>query len=355
MICATVSVGANLAAMAADDRFVITAIVLARLALPLLIPRFPLMILAALVLDAADNSLLAHFSSVDLGPSGPYQSFDKALDTYYLAIAYLAAMRNWTSTPAFRIARVLFYYRLVGVVAFELFDSRALLLVFPNTFEFFFIAYEALRTRWDPERWSGRFWLYVAGGIWVFIKLPQEYWIHVAQLSFTDVVADHPWFGVMCLLGLGVLAWLAWFVVRPRMPGPLAGWRFAAPPAPATPPRRATRAPWNELAEKSILLTLLAVIFAAILPSVHLSAFDVALGVVALVTANLAIATWGGRSVHFALLLAVNFLLIYAGSRARSDGGNLSVVASLFFAYLTTLIVVLYDTYRPFRAARDHP
>src|SRR5262249_40169947 len=146
-------------------------------------------------------------------------------------------------------------------VAFELFDSRVMLVLFPNTFEFFFIAYEGLRTRWDPERWSGRFWLYVAGGIWVFIKLPQEYWIHVAKLDFTDVVADHLWFGVLCLVGLGVLAWLAWFVVRPRMPEPLAGWRFTAPPVPATPPR-AARVPWNELAEKSILLTLLAVIVA---------------------------------------------------------------------------------------------
>jgi hypothetical protein len=34
---------------------------------------------------------------------------------------------------------------------------------------------------------------------------------------------------------------------------------------------------------------------------------------------------------------------------------TLSVAAGLFFAYLTTLIVVLYDTYRPLRAARDVP
>ncbi|HMF41502.1 MAG TPA: hypothetical protein VKQ32_12450 [Polyangia bacterium] len=89
--------------MAADDRFVITAIVLARLALPLLIPRIPLIILGTLVLDAADNSLLAHFSSVDLGPAGPYQSFDKALDTYTLAVAHLATMRNWIpATPTGR-------------------------------------------------------------------------------------------------------------------------------------------------------------------------------------------------------------------------------------------------------------
>src|SRR4029079_6956165 len=107
----------------------------------LLIPRFPLVILAALVLDAVDGTLLELFSDVDTGPGGPYQSFDKALDIYYLAIAYLATMRNWSSQPAFRVGQFLFYYRLVGVLAFELLDSRAMLLLFPNTFEFFFIAY----------------------------------------------------------------------------------------------------------------------------------------------------------------------------------------------------------------------
>jgi hypothetical protein len=337
--------------MSADDAVVVTAIVLARLALPLLIPRIPLLILAALVLDAADGSLLEHLTSIDTGPAGPYQSFDKALDIYYLAIAYLATMRNWTSAPAFRIGRFLFYYRLVGVVAFEALDSRAMLLLFPNTFEFFFIAYEGLRTRWDPERWSGRFWLLLAGGIWVFIKLPQEYWIHVAKLDFTDAVADHPWFGVLCLLGVGALAWVVWFVVRPRMPEPLPGWHFTAPALPATPPR-APGVPWRDLAEKSVLLTLLTTIVAEILPSVHLSALDITLGVAALVAANLAISTWGGPGVHLVLLLAINFLLIYVGSRALSDRGNLTVATGLFFAYLTTLIVVLYDGYRPFRAAR---
>src|SRR4051812_2336610 len=289
--------------MAADDRFLIVAIVLSRLALPLAIPRFPLVILAALVLDAVDGSLLAHFTSVDVGPDGPYQSFDKALDIYYLAIAYLATMRNWTSTPAFRIARFLFYYRLVGVVAFELLDSRAMLLLFPNTFEFFFIAYEGLRLRWDPARWSGRFWLLVAGGIWVFIKLPQEYWIHVAQLDFTDAVSDHPWFGALCLAGIGVLVWLVLFVVRPRMPEPEPGWRWAAPPLPATAPRRTS---WRDLAEKTILLVLLTTIVAEILPSVHLSALDITLGVVVLVAVNLAIVRW---RLHAAALLVVNFLV----------------------------------------------
>ena len=252
--------------MNADDQAIVTAIILARLALPLLIPRFPLAIAAAFLLDAVDNGLLGGLTNVDLSAAGPYQSWDKALDLYYLSIAYLSTLRNWTSRSAFRTGQFLFYYRLVGSVLFELLQSRAMLLVFPNTFEFFFIAYEGLRTRWDPQRWSGRFWWYAAGGIWVFVKLPQEYWIHVAQLDFTDAVADHPWFGVLCLLGLGVLAWLVWFVVRPRMPQPLADWHFTAPPVPSTPRPRAAGVAWSELAEKSILLTLLAVIVAEIRP-----------------------------------------------------------------------------------------
>src|SRR4051794_12887256 len=166
-----------LAALATDDRAIVAAIVLARLALPLLIPRIPLVILGALVLDALDNSLLGWFTAVDLGPDGSYQSVDKALDIYYLAIAYLSTLRNWTSRPAFHVGQALFYYRLVGVLAFEALDSRAMLLVFPNTFEYFFIAYEALRTRFDPQRCSARWWVLLAAAIWIVIKLPQEYWI----------------------------------------------------------------------------------------------------------------------------------------------------------------------------------
>ena len=122
------------------------------------------MIIAALVLDAVDGSLLEQFTTVDTGPDGPYQSFDKALDIYYLAIAYVATMRNWTSNAAVRVAQFLFYYRLVGVLAFELTGERAMLLIFPNTFEFFFIAYSLIALRWEPTRFSPRFWSQPARG-----------------------------------------------------------------------------------------------------------------------------------------------------------------------------------------------
>jgi hypothetical protein len=60
-----------LAELAGDERAVIAVIVLARLLVPLLIPRFPLAILAALVLDGIDNSLLGAFTDVDL--AGGYE------------------------------------------------------------------------------------------------------------------------------------------------------------------------------------------------------------------------------------------------------------------------------------------
>src|SRR6185437_8328135 len=108
---------------------VFVAVVGARFIVPLFIPRFPLpAILASLTLDAVDQTI---FQSFGYNPP-QYQGYDKAMDMYYLAVAYLSTMRNWSSRPAVRVARFLYFYRLVGVVAFELSHWRPLLLIFPN-------------------------------------------------------------------------------------------------------------------------------------------------------------------------------------------------------------------------------
>ena len=161
-------------------------VILARFLVPLAIPRFPVPgLLASLVLDAVDQTVFQQFPGLDIAG---YQQYDKALDIYYLTIAYASTLRNWTDPFAFGIARFLFYYRLVGVLVFELADQQWLLLVFPNTFEYFFLAYELVRTRWAPVRLGHRALLRLAAGIWVVVKLPQEYWLHVAELDVTDEV-----------------------------------------------------------------------------------------------------------------------------------------------------------------------
>ncbi len=348
-----------LAALSAPDAAVVVLIVGARLLIPLLIPRWPLMILVAFALDGIDNGLLSSFTDVDMSADGPYQSWDKALDIYYQSIAYLAAMRNWTSRPAFRIAQFLFFYRLVGVVAFELTGERALLLVFPNTFEFFFIAYELIRLRREPARWGPRFWLLVAAGLWVFVKLPQEWWIHIAQLDFTDTVADHPWVGAVALVGGAGLAAVGWFVARPRMGPPDWPWRIAADPPPAVDPHtRPVRAP--EVAEKVALLALICVIFAEILPSIDVPPWQVAVGVgcVVVLNATIAIGSGGQQGTaaavrRFAALLAVNLLLVFAASAVLTGPADFQLGAGLFFAFLLSVIIGLYDVCKPARDARD--
>ena len=175
--------------MGADTVFLV--VVLLRFVIPLFIPKYPLpAILAALVLDAADQTI---FSWVTDDPLPGYQAYDKALDVYYQAIAYITTMRTWRDPVAFQISRFLYLYRLIGVALFELSHARWVLLVFPNTFEYFFIAYEFVRTRWNPVRMSATALVGTAAFIWIFIKLPQEWWIHVAQLDFTEFMDDNPW------------------------------------------------------------------------------------------------------------------------------------------------------------------
>jgi len=143
-----------------------------RLLLPMLIPRFPLpAIVACLIVDSADQSILQALDVVV--PS--YQNIDKALDVYYLSIAYVATMRNWENLEALQIARALFYFRVVGVLAFELTDERILLAVFPNAFEPFFIYYEFIRMRGNPMK-SRKALVLVTAIIWLVVKLPHEWW-----------------------------------------------------------------------------------------------------------------------------------------------------------------------------------
>ena len=108
---------------------------------------------ACLILDSVDQSIFQQFPAI---PLDGYQSYDKALDVYYLSIAYLSTLRNWTNQFAFRMSQFLYYYRMVGVIVFELTQMRTILFIFPNTFEYFFIFVEAVRLGWNPSTWARR-------------------------------------------------------------------------------------------------------------------------------------------------------------------------------------------------------
>ena len=372
--------------MGTTEWIVVVLVVVARLLLPLTIPYFPLFgIVSCLILDAIDQSIFQQFPKIDLDG---YQSYDKALDVYYLAIAYLATMRNWTSRPAFRVSRFLWYYRLVGVVAFELTQVRALLLIFPNTFEYFFIFYEAVRVRWSPARIGTWTAVIAAALIWIFIKLPQEWWIHIAQLDMTDFIKEslfgvskdsswadtisaNPMVLVAAVVALALLILVVWWIVTRKAPPRDHGLRFRADPLP---PQlqgpelyRTVRADarffgWP-LVEKVALLGLVSVIFAQIL-DVRFGNLGVLVAVAIFVAINALVSQWlahRGRAwtsvaIELGGMALVNLaivLMLQVLERVLNIIDNPAPTGTtLFFVFLLTVLTVLFDRYRTILTAR---
>jgi len=345
------------------------SVVFARFALPLLIPLFPLpAIIACLLLDGVDQTIFQTF-----GYDPPfYQSYDKAMDVFYLSIAYLAGLRNWTNPQAVRVNRFLFFFRQIGVVAFELSGARFLLLLFPNTFEYFFIAYETVRTRRNPLRYGFRFWVLVAGAIWIFVKLPQEYWIHIAQLDLTDTIRDVAWFLPALIVALLALLAVLYFFVRPRLSPADWSWRFRADPLPEGIDEAHERAAYQAAhrkvfdtttLEKTFLIGLISIIFGEVLPGVEASSLQVFLGIAVFVVINAAIGlwaagrgySWNSAAVSFGVVFATNVVLVVLADVLLSRGpGQLHLVDGLFFIFLFSILTTLYDRYRPiadYRAA----
>ncbi len=352
-----------------SDTLIVVTILAVRFIVPLFIPRFPLpAILIALVVDAADQTILQQLTDLDLAN---YQNLDKALDIYYLAIAYVSVYRNWTNPFAVGIAQFLWYYRLVGVLLFEVFDQRWLLFVFPNTFEYFFIAYCVIQTRWDPRRVTNRRMVELAAFIWIVIKLPQEWWIHIAQNDFTDFMketvfgvdpatswsdafANRPWvLAAIILVFVGLV--VAAVMMRKRLP--TADWTFGVDmdrtdavvrPTEASPASlRAT------VLEKIVLIGLIGAIYVNVL-GLDTSTGQVVGATLLIVLANAAFSVWLARrgfaweslAVEFVALAALNAVLLGGYAAIVGDEG-VGLATVLFFGLLFTVLIVLFDRYRP--------
>jgi hypothetical protein len=360
-------------------------VILARLIAPLFIIRFPLpAIIACLVIDAVDQTVFQALApDADLSW---YQSYDKALDIYYLVIAYTATLRNWTNQFAVEIARFLIFYRLVGVVLFELSDQRWLLFVFPNTFEYFFIFYEAVRLFWDPRRMSTRVLIGATAFIWIFIKLPQEWWIHIAQLDVTDVVQEYifgvepgtawaetfaarPWVVVVAVVGAVLLIGLAFWLGRRYLPEPDRPLTIDADAEPGrtVPAERmaAERAyllqhvARNDLWEKVALLALVSIIFGQLL-ELRLGPVELSLVVGAIIVVNAGVSTllerrgFGpGTALRQFVVTGLLNLAVVGALLVVLPGGSVDVGRTVFMLYLVTLLVTLYDRYRPEYRARS--
>lgn len=159
-----------------------------RIFLPLTILRWPLAGgILALVVDALDVVLVDAIAGLLGQPpefGSTYAQIDKWLDMYYLSLELLVA-RRWTEVVPRRTAYLLFAWRLLGVILFEITLYRPLLVVFPNLFENYFL-YVLVAMRWFP-RFVPRTVLQsvIACVVLLVPKEIQEYVLHYEEL--------HPW------------------------------------------------------------------------------------------------------------------------------------------------------------------
>ncbi len=351
-----------------SDIAIFLVVVAMRFVIPLFIPRFPLpAILAALVIDAADQTIFQQFTNLNLDG---YQNYDKALDIFYLTIAFLAVYRNWTNTTAINVARFLWYYRLVGVWLFEVFQERWILFVFPNTFEYFFIAYAAIHTQWDPRRLTDRAVIGLAAFIWIVIKLPQEWWIHIAQNDFTDfmkvdvfgttpttswadAITNRPLVTVALVVAIALVAALAVWAYR-KAPQP--DWSFRVDVDKPIPYDDIADRPQKPLwiappfAEKLLLVGLIAAIYTSVL-DLDTPVLRIVAATALIIAASVAVSEWLARrgiewsslGLQWIVLAVVNSALI--GTYAALIGSQLNRSLAFFFGLLLTMVIVLYDRF----------
>ena len=371
-----------LAVVDKSDMTIFMAVVILRLVIPLFIPRFPLpAIIAALVLDAVDQTIFQQYTNINTSETGHYQSYDKALDIYYLTIAYTATMRNWGGGDLFRVGRFLWYYRLVGVVLFESTNAqyRWLLLVFPNTFEYFFIAIEAYKLRRNPLTFAYKQVVAIAAFIWIVIKLPQEWWIHVAKLDFTNAMKEQvfgvdlddgwgtaltnrPLVTIGLIVAIGAALWaIRWGTTKLPAPewertidadvqGQHLGWER---PAKRATPLAVFGAPF---VEKVFLVGFVLVIFSKILPGVDATALQIVIAVAVLIALNTVLSellakrevSWRSTGVQFLVMAVANLAMVVLAFFLTGGSGDASFNFgnTVFMVGLLTLIVVLFDRYR---------
>jgi hypothetical protein len=373
--------------MGAEEWTVVVLVIGARLLLPFTIPYWPLPgAVACMILDSLDQSIFQHWPAI---PLDGYQSYDKSLDIYYLAIMYMATMRNWVNPTAFKGSFFLYYYRLVGVVAFELSQWRPILFIFPNTFEYFWDFVEAVRMRWNTMRMGKWTVILSIAAIWIFIKLPQEYWIHIAQKDMTDAiketlfgvdktaswseaVSNAPGVLVAIIVGIALLLFIIYWIVTRKAPAGDHGIRLKAEPLPAEcrgkelyRTARAAEGFFDRaLLEKIFLTGLISVIFAQYLVSDDVRSISVLLFVATFVVVNAFVSQWMARrgrewstvAVEMFVMFFVNYgvvgvlLLLELVFGVIDQRGPIGT--RMFFVFLFTVITVLFDRYRTVFTAR---
>ena len=127
--------------------------------------------LLAIVADFSDLFLMDAIGGIE-----DYQRLDKLCDLAYMLV-FLKVALGWSGLER-AVAVALFAYRMIGEVVFEVTAARWTLLVFPNVFEFWFVALAALH-HYRPAAALSRRDAAIAFVALLLGKEAQEYFLHL--------------------------------------------------------------------------------------------------------------------------------------------------------------------------------
>lgn len=163
-----------------------------RLLVPFSVFRWPFWgAIAATLADAADIMIFEKFGIGVLGWER-YHLLDKILDIYYLFFLLIASLR-WQNVFAKRLSIILFSWRLLGVLLFEIIKWRGIFFFAPNIFENFYLAI-AFFMQFFPKFNLNTKRIVVILVIAGIPKLIQEYIMHYIEFPTWIWIRDHFFF-----------------------------------------------------------------------------------------------------------------------------------------------------------------
>lgn len=140
--------------------------------------------LPAIILSFFLDVIDIEFASQKVLNLSEYEKYDKALDFWW----YINIMIfSWFHLPSYKyLLLILFTFRAIGEIIFFIKNDRRVFFLFPNFFEniffliFFSIYFKQLNFLLNKE------FVYIFISIIIVLKLFQEWWVHIAQISIPE-------------------------------------------------------------------------------------------------------------------------------------------------------------------------
>jgi divalent metal cation (Fe/Co/Zn/Cd) transporter len=177
-----------------------------------------------------------------------------------------------------------------------------------------------------------------------------------------EALSENLWvFAILLIVAAAIFFAVRWS--WPKLPKADWTWSFDADAHPEeTPPTAPTTdllpSHWRHgLVEKIVLVSLISIIFGQMLPNTSVSNLQMATGMAIIIAINAFVSHWlAARGTHwrsilteFAAMAGINFAVALGlVLLSPSLDGEVELRSLLFFVVLLTLIVTLYDRYRPF-------